>query len=797
MNETNARTLETASTIGPKIERNEMSVQVRTAYDRLLHDTNVLVDRVFAKIMVVQWLFGIACALYVSPRAWSGSTSEVHVHVWSAIFLGGLITGLPLMMTIFKPGHLATRLTVSAGQLMYSALLIHLMGGRIEAHFHIFMSLAVLAAYRDRRVFIPAVTITVLDHFLRGHVWPQSIFGVYQITSFRPFEHAAWVLVQTISMCCIIGQNLRQVATVATLQCSLINKHDELETTVKERTLELNNAKRFKRRILDSMDAEVCVLDMEGTIVFANVRWQAFAREYLGDESVVGQGTNYLDFCKRNRGPFALQSAELASVIEEIQSGKRQTYESECCIIRDNQLCWFNLRINQFITGDTRAILIASIDVTKTKSAEARAASLAKLVLESPNEVYIFSKNTFQFVEVNQGACTNLGYDRDTLLTMTAADIKPNYTVEALRELLGDLVTGESNTMDIETVYQRKDGTTYACGLSLHLSVLEDEEVIVVFATDLTQKKKLESQLAQALKLESVGQLAAGIAHEINTPMQCVFGNVEFLQTSFDRLLAMSDHVVSMLEETDLDWSHEREVISELREKYSYDILREQTPAAIQEASDASNRVISIIRAMKIMSHPGSTEKMPTDIHDMIKNAATITRSRWKDVATIDFDFEPTLNEVEVLPAEISQVFLNLIVNAGDAIKESIGDEPSDLGCIKVQTKIDGDWVKIIVSDTGSGIPQSVINRVFDPFFTTKGVGEGTGQGLSISRDVIVDHHSGELTVDSVEGKGTSFTIRIPRFPAPNTEDHSPTGSPAVSVIHSKKMAGGQPLATV
>ncbi len=331
---------------------------------------------------------------------------------------------------------------------------------------------------------------------------------------------------------------------------------------------------------------------------------------------------------------------------------------------------------------------------------------------------------------------------------------------------LESLLTGEAETVSFEALHQRKDGSTYQCSLNLHTSALEDEDVIVAFVTDITHRKRLEEQLVQAQKLESVGQLAAGVAHEINTPMQCVFGNVEFLQTSFEKLMALSDHVVTLLDKSELDWSEEKQVIAELREKYHYDFLRQQTPIAIQEAADASIKVISIIRAMKIMSHPGSTEKSSTDIHDMIRYAATITRGRWKYVAETEFDFDPNLHAIDVLPAELSQVFINMLVNAADAICDKLGEEPSELGKIKISTRIDNDWVRITFRDSGAGIPESVRKRIFDPFFTTKDVGKGTGQGLSISHNVIVNHHSGTIEVDSTEGVGTTFVIRIPRFAA-------------------------------
>ncbi len=730
----------------------------------MLKDMQITVDRLFAKILVAQWLFGIACAWMISPLSWNGSSSSVHVHVWAAIWLGGLILGAPLLLVLIAPGRLFTRLAVSSGQLMFSALLIHLMGGRIEAHFHIFVSLALLAAYRDRTVFIPAVVITITDHLVRGFLWPQSVFGVFFIGTWRPLEHGAWVIFEALSLCYLIGQNLSQFVAVASLQFYLQEQRDELEQNVSERTKDLQIATAFQECILNSIDAEICIVNESGEILFVNDRWQNLSACNSGDVQQTGVGINYLDACDRDHGPQVQNSMEIAKAIRQVRDGQITAYVNEYPSHHGDRKQWFHVRVNPVLLNGVRAIALVHINVTESKQAQARAESLAKLVLDSPDEVYIFSKETLQFVEVNHGACKNSGFDRETLLTMSPLDIQVDSSKESFLELLKHLLKGDVETVNCETLHQRKDGSTYQCSINFHTSILEDVEVIVAFVTDVTHRKRLEEQLAQAQKLESVGQLAAGVAHEINTPMQCVFGNVEFLETSFEKLMALSDHVVTMLEKSDLDWSEERNVIEELRGKYRYDHLRQQTPLAIKEATDASSKVISIIRAMKIMSHPGSKEKTPVDLHDMIRSAATLTRGRWKYVAELEFNFDANLHPVSVFPAEMSQVFINLLVNAADAISDKIGEEPSELGKIKVSTQIDHDWVKIAFSDTGIGMSAIVRKRIFDPFFTTKEIGKGTGQGLSISHNVIVKHHSGTIEVKSVEGVGTTLVVRIPRF---------------------------------
>jgi two-component system, sensor histidine kinase and response regulator len=172
-------------------------------------------DRVFAQLMTAQWLAGIVFALWVSPRAWAGSTSQVHVHVWAAVFLGGGITVFPVLLAIFRSGDSLTRYTIAVAQMLMGALLIHLTGGRIETHFHVFGSLAFLAFYRDWRVLAPATIVVAADHFLRGMFWPQSVYGVLLASQWRWVEHAAWVVFEDVIlvMSCVRGtEELRQIA---------------------------------------------------------------------------------------------------------------------------------------------------------------------------------------------------------------------------------------------------------------------------------------------------------------------------------------------------------------------------------------------------------------------------------------------------------------------------------------------------------------------------------------------------------------------------------------------------------
>jgi len=196
-------------------------------------------DRLFAKLMVFQWLGGIVAALWISPKTWIGATSHAHWHVWAALILGGAITSLPVYLALRQPGRVLTRHTIAVAQMFFSALLIHLTGGRVETHFHIFGSLAFLAFYRDWRVLISATVVVSLDHFLRGALWPQSIFGVLAASPWRSVEHAGWVLFEDTFLIISIRQSLNDMFGLAERQAALEATNAGIEHKIIERTAEL------------------------------------------------------------------------------------------------------------------------------------------------------------------------------------------------------------------------------------------------------------------------------------------------------------------------------------------------------------------------------------------------------------------------------------------------------------------------------------------------------------------------------------------------------------------------------
>jgi PAS domain S-box-containing protein len=327
-----------------------------------------------------------------------------------------------------------------------------------------------------------------------------------------------------------------------------------------------------------------------------------------------------------------------------------------------------------------------------------------------------------------------------------------------------------------EVACVRKNGESFPADVILNILEVGGERVGLSIVRDLSERTRLEKerqimevQLRQALKLESIGQLAAGIAHEINTPTQYIGDNARFLQDGFAslaKILPHYDELIAIVKEKGIA-PELLQSIEAAKTEADLDYLVEEIPRAIQQSLEGVERVTRLVRAMKDFSHPGVSEKTAIDINHAIDSTITVARNEWKYVANMVVQFDPDLPHVPCLPAELNQVILNLIVNAAHAIGDVVGEGDHEKGTITVSTARRENSVEIQIEDTGSGIPEEVRNRIFEPFFTTKEVGRGTGQGLAIARSVVVDKHGGTIRFETAMGKGTAFIVTLPLNPAP------------------------------
>lgn len=271
------------------------------------------------------------------------------------------------------------------------------------------------------------------------------------------------------------------------------------------------------------------------------------------------------------------------------------------------------------------------------------------------------------------------------------------------------------------------------------------------------------SQVQQSQKLEAIGRLASGVAHEINTPMQYIGDNIRFIESSWGALSPALQVLVDLPNrlracEDPMDLAA---LVESLIDQADLTFSQREIPSAVSQSLEGVKRVTRIIRAMRDFSHPCDNHKCDVDLNRAIEATITVARNEWKYVADVETHFDAELPLVFCLPAEIQQVILNLIVNAADAIKDVVG-KSEERGLIAISTARNDDAVEIRLSDTGRGIPKDIQDKVFEPFFTTKDIGQGTGQGLAIARSIVVQQHGGKIWFETEPGKGTTFVIHLP-----------------------------------
>jgi signal transduction histidine kinase len=236
-----------------EINRPAIDGLVQEYKDRIARNTS----RIFAVLMLLQWAGAILVALFVSPLTWIGTQSSVHLHVWAAIFLGGIITVFPVALALACPTKTLTRHIIAAGQMLMSALLIHITGGRVETHFHVFGSLAILAFFRDWRVLVTATFVVYLDHLVRGLYWPQSVYGVLYASPWRAVEHAWWVGFEVLFLTIAIYQSVREMKIMAERQVTLQSFNNRVESEVRVRTAELRAANQHMETFCYSMSHDL------------------------------------------------------------------------------------------------------------------------------------------------------------------------------------------------------------------------------------------------------------------------------------------------------------------------------------------------------------------------------------------------------------------------------------------------------------------------------------------------------------------------------------------------------------
>ena len=423
---------------------------------------------------------------------------------------------------------------------------------------------------------------------------------------------------------------------------------------------------------------------------------------------------------------------------------------------KNGELYWETARISPILdaSGKPKHYLAVKEDVTARKLAEDKIAWLASFPEQTPNPVIE--------VEVPGGVVH--------YVNPVARDLFPDLPRQGWAHPwlagLEQLVEGLTQADEDEA---RRDVVVDDRCWARTIQYLPEARRVRVYGTDITERMRAEEALRQseihlllAQKLESIGQLAAGIAHEINTPIQYIGDNATFLAEAFRDLLRFLEPHTDLADalrnpaRTDLVTAPD-ETVQDVDVNY----LRAEIPKATEQLLEGVAQVARIVRAMKEFSHPGQAEKSPVNINRAIESTVLVSKNEWKYVASLTTELDPELPPVPCMAGEFNQVILNLIVNAAQAIGDVVRGS-NQKGSIRIATRRDGEWVEVRVSDTGTGIPEDIRAKMFTPFFTTKEVGKGTGQGLAMAHAVIVKKHQGTIRFESEIGVGTAFVVRLP-----------------------------------
>lgn len=507
------------------------------------------------------------------------------------------------------------------------------------------------------------------------------------------------------------------------------------------------------RKLLSAyeMDIVLCDIDLPGE---SGLDLARFISETHGDSVVVMiSGNDTLETSDK-----AIENGAFSYLVKPVSRGQLKISVSNA----------YQFHNHKRLIREQQNILLSKIsDLVTAKHKLAESEEEFRSIFENMQEGFYRASPDGKLVMANPMAVRILGYD--SFDEINGVEMTSFYQNPGDRETLLQKIEKESGVSAYELNIRKKDGSIAAILVNSHPRKDKNGTLLGLEGSilDITDKKNLETELTHARTLESIGRLAAGIAHEINTPIQFLGDNLHFIKDAFkDMNLVVRqfrDFPASAGQEKP-DPKHIEEMEAALKE-LDPEFLEKEVPLAFTQAFEGIGRVRKIVMSMKEFSHPGGEDHVMTDINHAVENTVTVAGHEWKPVSDLKMDLDNTLPEICCHPGEINLVLLNMIINASQAITDVLKDRPDKKGTITIQTRNRDNHIEISISDTGSGIPEAVRDKIFEPFFTTKPVGKGTGQGLAVAHSIITDRHKGKISLESQPGKGTTFMIRLPKVP--------------------------------
>lgn len=583
--------------------------RAKEIFDSVLQSIWSATDKLFIPVLVIQWLAAMAISIWYSPRSWVGTSSFIHPHVWEATVLGGVMISLPCFLAAQFPSTLRTRLVIATAQAMLSALFIHLTDGRIESHFHVFASLALLAFYRDSKVIVLSSSLVILDHMVRGFWWPESIYGIPVPEPWRFVEHAGWVIIEDTFLLIFCRQTIAEIAEAADRQSRFEYLNTRIETKVVERTESLQlSEERFE---LALRGTRIGIYDWN--LRTDSVYWSTRIYEILGVKP----------------------------------TSPEQSFESAASWLHPEDRDRVLLRVDDAIRQH-----IPYHDEFRLKS-------------ESGTELWVECRGH----------------------SILDDDGKPYRFTGGLIDI--------TSRKQVETELGRRD-----------------------------------EQLRQSQKMEAIGSLAGGIAHEFNNLLQAIRGYTRYAVKGL-----AADH--------------------RCREDLEQVLL-------------ATDRAAALTKQLLGFSRRHSIDRRELHPKNVIRDVVTMLRPLIGEPIEINTRISDDLGTISADPVLMQQMLMNLCINARDAMPSGgqvvltvkridLGDQACKLHSLETP----GPYLQISVADNGCGMCPEIQRRIFEPFFTTKEVGVGTGLGLAMVYG-IVQKHAGSISVSSKPGVGTTFEILLP-----------------------------------
>ncbi len=672
-------------------------------------------DRLFARLMCFQWIAGILIAFFVAPLTWDGPTSQVHLHIWGAIFLGGAISIFPIWLTRVSPGATINRYVIAVAQMLMSALLISLTGGRIETHFHVFGSLVILSFYRDWRVLIPATIVVALDHFLRGIYWPYSVYGVLTASPLRSIEHAGWVVFEDVFLVISCLRSIREMRSIAT------------------RTAALEASEQGFRQIFEDAPIGMAVVGLDESFNQVNT---TLCQMVGYTEKELTQSTT-VDITFEDDIPQGKQNAE-----ELLTGGPRSSVERRY-IRKNGEVLWITRTacLMRDVDGQPRNFLIMVEDISERKQAEKalceskrelEAAHHAnQLIMDNSQDVICSIDEWGRFMSVS-AACEQLwGYPPAELLGRPYLDrVCPDD--KAMTNQVMEVLRMDGKITDFVNRYTRKDGTLVDVLWSASWS--EADKIMFCVAHDVTDRARIEKQLREAKEEadranHAKSEFLSRMSHELRTPLNAILGFGQLLErqnpteaqrTRVSHIINAGRHLLNLINE-----------VLDISRVETGNLQLSLEPVCVAEALEEA---LSLMRPLA--AERGIELRTPT----LLEQTDYVMADRQR----------------------FQQVLLNLLTNA---VKYT---PPKGRVTVSSST-IGAGAIRIAISDTGAGISSEKLDRLFTPFDrlgAEQTAVEGTGLGLALCQRLIHAMH-GSIGVDSTVGSGSMFWVELARAESP------------------------------